>query len=79
MTGPWTVTESWTVTGRVRAAVIGGGSICHAPDGCPLPGPVEGHEGLWVASTSAMGAKTGATTVSSGYRTGRTPPRRPRP
>ena len=55
------------MTEHVRVAVIGGGikavnngPICYAPDGSPLLGPVEGHEGLWLAAGFAVGIGTGS-------------------
>ena len=55
------------MTEHVRVAVIGGGikavnngPIRYAPDGSPLLGPVEGHEGLWLAAGFAVGIGTGS-------------------
>ena len=35
------------------------GPICYTPDGCPLLGPVEGHDGLWLATGFNVGIGTG--------------------
>ena len=35
------------------------GPICYTPDGCPLLGPVNGHDGLWLATGFNVGIGTG--------------------
>ena len=35
------------------------GPLCYAPDGFPILGPVDGHDGLWVASGFHVGIGTG--------------------
>lgn len=39
--------------------VVNNGPICFTPDGLPLLGPVEGHEGLWLATGFNVGIGTG--------------------
>lgn len=38
---------------------VNNGPICYTPDGLPLLGPVEGHQGLWLASGFTVGIGTG--------------------
>lgn len=45
--------------GEAGIKTVNNGPICYTPDGCPLLGPVEGHEGLWLATGFAIGIGTG--------------------
>ena len=44
-------------TAGIRA--VNNGPICYTPDGCPLLGPVTGHDGLWLAAGFTIGIGTG--------------------
>lgn len=39
--------------------VANNGPLCYAPDGMPLLGPIQGHDGLWIASGFHVGIGTG--------------------
>jgi glycine/D-amino acid oxidase-like deaminating enzyme len=45
--------------GEVGIKTVNNGPICYTPDGCPLVGPVTGHEGLWLAAGFPVGIGTG--------------------
>ncbi len=45
--------------GSAGIKAVNNGPICYTPDGCPLLGPVETHDGLWLASGFAIGIGTG--------------------
>ena len=53
------VIERLPAFGEAGIKAVNNGPICYAPDGCPLLGPVEGHEGLWLAAGFAVGIGTG--------------------
>ena len=53
------VIERLPAFGEAGVKAVNNGPICYAPDGCPLLGPVEGHEGLWLAAGFAVGIGTG--------------------
>ena len=53
------VTERLPAFGRAGIRTVNNGPICYTPDGCPLLGPVEGHDGLWLAAGFAVGIGTG--------------------
>ena len=53
------VIERLPAFGTAGIRAVNNGPICYAPDGCPLLGPVEGHEGLWLATGFAVGIGTG--------------------
>jgi len=45
--------------GDAGIRAVNNGPICYTPDGAPLLGPVEGHEGLWLATGFTIGIGTG--------------------
>lgn len=45
--------------GEAGIKTINNGPMCWTPDGLPLLGPVDGHEGLWLASGFNVGIGTG--------------------
>jgi dimethylglycine dehydrogenase len=45
--------------GEAGIKTVNNGPICYTPDGLPLLGPVQGHEGLWLASGFTVGIGTG--------------------
>ena len=53
------VAERLPAFGTAGIKAINNGPICYAPDGCPLLGPVSGHDGLWLATGFAIGIGTG--------------------
>lgn len=53
------VVERLPAFGRAGIRKVNNGPICYTPDGCPLLGPVVGHEGLWLAAGFAAGIGTG--------------------
>jgi len=44
---------------EVGIKVVNNGPICYAPDGFPILGPVQGHDGLWMATGFHVGIGTG--------------------
>lgn len=53
------VMERLPAFGEAGIKTVNNGPICYTPDGCPLLGPVEGHEGLWLATGFCIGIGTG--------------------
>ena len=53
------VVERLPAFARAGIKAVNNGPICYTPDGCPLLGPVEGHDGLWLATGFAIGIGTG--------------------
>ena len=53
------VVERLPAFGNAGIRTVNNGPICYAPDGCPLLGPVEGYDGLWLAAGFAVGIGTG--------------------
>ncbi len=53
------VAERLPAFGRAGIRTVNNGPICYTPDGCPLLGPVDGHDGLWLAAGFAVGIGTG--------------------
>lgn len=53
------VIERIPAFGEAGIKTVNNGPICYTPDGLPLLGPVEGHEGLWLASGFTVGIGTG--------------------
>ncbi len=51
--------ERLPVFADVGLKVINNGPMCFTPDGLPLLGPVNGHEGLWLATGFNVGIGTG--------------------
>ena len=45
--------------GEAGIKAVNNGPICYAPDGCPLLGPVEECDGLWLAAGFPVGIGTG--------------------
>ncbi|MCP5082451.1 MAG: FAD-binding oxidoreductase [Alphaproteobacteria bacterium] len=53
------VMERLPAFGEAGIKTVNNGPICYTPDGCPLLGPVEGQEGLWLATGFSIGIGTG--------------------
>ncbi len=53
------VIERLPAFGTAGIKTVNNGPICYTPDGCPLLGPVDGHDGLWLATGFAVGIGTG--------------------
>ena len=53
------VIERLPAFGGAGIRAVNNGPICYTPDDCPLLGPVEGHDGLWLAAGFAIGIGTG--------------------
>ena len=45
--------------GEAGIKTVNNGPICYTPDGLPLLGPVNGYDGLWLASGFTVGIGTG--------------------
>ena len=53
------VMERLPAFGEAGIKAVNNGPICYTPDGCPLLGPVEGQDGLWLATGFSIGIGTG--------------------
>ncbi len=53
------VIERIPAFGSAGIKTVNNGPICYTPDGCPLVGPVTGHDGLWLAAGFPVGIGTG--------------------
>lgn len=53
------VMERLPAFGEAGIKAVNNGPICYTPDGCPLLGPVESHDGLWLATGFSIGIGTG--------------------
>lgn len=53
------VIERIPAFGTAGVKAVNNGPICYTPDGLPLLGPVEGMDGLWLASGFTIGIGTG--------------------
>lgn len=53
------VIERIPAFGAAGVKAVNNGPICYTPDGVPMLGPVNGHDGLWLASGFTIGIGTG--------------------
>ena len=53
------VIERLPAFGSAGIKSVNNGPICYTPDGCPLLGPVDGYDGLWLAAGFSIGIGTG--------------------